>query len=147
MNEAREFLCAVREKRLEALAERARLDELRRRAESVPGSYELFMQGAAESAATLKAAVKKQEEAFASAQNEAWLAEQAAEALITSAKSLRERTILRLRYLSGMTWSEIAQFFEDTEQPICERHIFRIHNAAISSLLNETRSGLSAKDL
>ena len=63
-----------------------------------------------------------------------------AETLIERLEDERSRTILRLRYMDGLSWELIRVFFEDIDQPICQRHIFRIHAKAmddINAMLNE----------
>ena len=59
--------------------------------------------------------------------------ERLAERILAEMESPRERTLLRLRYLDGMSWRDIEDFFADTGSPLCERQLFRIHTAALSS--------------
>ncbi len=59
--------------------------------------------------------------------------ERLAEMILTGIENPRERTLLRLRYLDGMSWRDIENFFADTGCPLCERQLFRIHTAALSS--------------
>ena len=56
-----------------------------------------------------------------------------AERILAEMESPRERTLLRLRYLDGLSWRDIEDFFADTGSPLCERQLFRIHTAALSS--------------
>ncbi len=56
-----------------------------------------------------------------------------AERILTGIENPRERTLLRLRYLDGLSWRDIEEFFADTGSPLCERQLFRIHTAALSS--------------
>ena len=46
----------------------------------------------------------------------------------------RQRLVLSLRYLDGLSWREIAEFFEDTGEPLCERQLYRIHKAALAAV-------------
>ncbi len=59
--------------------------------------------------------------------------ESLAERILMGIENPRERTLLRLRYLDGMSWRDIEAFFADTGCPLCERQLFRIHTAALGS--------------
>ena len=63
-----------------------------------------------------------------------------ADQLIGSLKDERAEMILRLRYMDGMSWALMVRFFEDIDEPISERHLYRIHARAldrIDALLEE----------
>lgn len=57
-----------------------------------------------------------------------------AEQLISSLNDERAETILRLRYIDGMRWDLIVQFFDDIDQPLGERQIYRIHSNAMAKI-------------
>ena len=63
-----------------------------------------------------------------------------ADQLIGTLKDERAEMILRLRYMDGMNWMLMVRFFEDIDEPISERHLYRIHARAlerIDALLEE----------
>lgn len=45
-----------------------------------------------------------------------------------------DKTVLTLRYVKGMTWSQIERWFVDRGYTIEQRQLFRIHNRAIKKL-------------
>ena len=57
-----------------------------------------------------------------------------ADQLINSLKDERAESVLRLRYMDGMSWELIVRFFEDIDQPISERHLYRVHAKALARI-------------
>ena len=67
-----------------------------------------------------------------------------ADQLIGSLKDERAEMILRLRYMDGMSWALMVRFFEDIDEPVSERHLYRVHAKAlerIDALLAEMAAG------
>ena len=69
-----------------------------------------------------------------------------AERLLTALPDQRQRLVLSLRYLDGLSWREIAEFFEDTGEPLCERQLYRIHKAALAAVAELDLQSESADD-
>ncbi len=57
-----------------------------------------------------------------------------ADQLIGALKDERAEAVLRLRYMDGMSWELIVRFFEDIDQPISERHLYRVHAKALERI-------------
>ena len=57
-----------------------------------------------------------------------------ADQLIGSLKDERAEMILRLRYMDGMSWALMVRFFEDIDEPVSERHLYRIHAKALERI-------------
>ena len=129
---AEALFAALRERRLEAESEKARLAELRRQARTL--SDDVFSGFVSPLGAALPELVRAQARKCGELLEAALAEELCAERLIAGLPDPRERCVLRLRYLSGMSWREIVQFFEDTSDPVCERQIYRIHRAALQSV-------------
>ena len=128
---AEELFAALRERRLEAESERARHNELRRQEAAL--SDDVFSGVVSSLGAALPGLVRAQAKRCGELLETALAEELCAERLIAGLPDPRERCVLRLRYLSGMSWREIVQFFEDTSDPVCERQLYRIHKAALQS--------------
>lgn len=63
-----------------------------------------------------------------------------AEQLISSLRDERAEAVMRLRYMDGMSWELISSFFEDIDEPVSTRHLYRIHARSlekIDALLSE----------
>ncbi len=59
-----------------------------------------------------------------------------ADQLIGALGDERAEAVLRLRYMDGMSWELIVRFFEDIDQPISERHLYRVHAKALTRIDN-----------
>lgn len=59
-----------------------------------------------------------------------------ADQLIGSLKDERAESVLRLRYMDGMSWELIVHFFEDIDQPVSMRHLYRVHAKALAQIDN-----------
>ena len=59
-----------------------------------------------------------------------------ADQLISSLKDERAEAVLRLRYMDGMSWELIVHFFEDIDQPVSMRHLYRVHAKALAQIDN-----------
>ena len=59
-----------------------------------------------------------------------------ADQLIGSLKDERAEAVLRLRYMDGMSWELIVHFFEDIDQPVSMRHLYRVHAKALAQIDN-----------
>ena len=57
-----------------------------------------------------------------------------ADQLISALKDERAEMILRLRYMDGMSWALMVRFFEDIDEPVSERHLYRIHARALGRI-------------
>ena len=57
-----------------------------------------------------------------------------ADQLIGALKDERAEMILRLRYMDGMSWALMVRFFEDIDEPVSERHLYRIHAKALERI-------------
>lgn len=57
-----------------------------------------------------------------------------AEQLIGALKNEQAEMVLHLRYMDGMSWALILRFFEDIDQPVSERQLYRIHAKALERI-------------
>ena len=57
-----------------------------------------------------------------------------ADQLIGALKDELAGMILRLRYMDGMSWQLMVRFFEDIDEPISERQLYRIHANALARI-------------
>ncbi len=57
-----------------------------------------------------------------------------ADQLIGALKDELAGMILRLRYMDGMRWQLMVRFFEDIDEPISERQLYRIHANALARI-------------
>ena len=57
-----------------------------------------------------------------------------ADQLIGTLGDERAEMVLRLRYMDGMSWELICRFFEDIDQPVCLRQLYRIHAKALADI-------------
>ncbi len=57
-----------------------------------------------------------------------------AKQLIATLHDERMELILRLRYMDCMSWELIQRFFEDNDEPVSMRHLYRLHSLALSEL-------------
>lgn len=120
------LITGLRAQRTEAMRTRRRLDSLQQRLEQLPPR-----QLRAEQA--LRRCLER--ECGALRQDLEQLRQQSrqTERLLAALPDVRQRTVLTLRYLDGLSWREIGDFFEDTGEPLSERQLYRIHREALAA--------------
>ena len=124
---------------LPARAERGRcqryIEELDAERKQVSDFYALFCGG--EAATRRKEALLAELEAGESVLyeriSEQWRQIQAAEEVIASLPDARERAILQLRYVEGLTWTRVTEELTKFGFWYEERQVYRLHKSALKS--------------
>lgn len=78
--------------------------------------------------------LKKGETQFYQKTLEQWYCRQKAEVMIEALPDLRERLILHLRYLDGLSWDEVIEGLKKYSLFYEQRQVARLHKAAIAAL-------------
>lgn len=130
---AEAFLRSVKEMRVEKRRCELRLEELRSQCERMTPAYGLSAGGGGEShrdALLIKAA--EQSEALRQ-KAAAYVARiSAVEAFIAELPDVRQRTILRLRYIDLLGWNAVRESLQEYGIYYEDRQMFRLHGVALA---------------
>jgi len=131
---ADDFLRSVREARIETRRCEYRLEELRAQCERTTASYGGLAPGGAgddHKDALLVAAAEQTEELHR--RTLCYVRRiRAVEDFIASLPDVRQRTVLRLRYVDGLRWDAVREGMAEYGLNYEDRQVYRLHGAALA---------------